>query len=117
MANEIGRNIRRYRERKNYKQNELAKMLGISNVVLSRYENGTRTPDPETLQNIVDILEITTDQLYGRDVISDFRNSEVLMFKDKEGWDNLSEDEQNEIIKQLSAMADFYIAQKNSNKE
>jgi transcriptional regulator with XRE-family HTH domain len=62
----LGNRIRNLRESENIQQNEFAKKIGVSNVVLSRYESGERKPDYETLEKIADYFEVTTDYLLGR---------------------------------------------------
>lgn len=37
------------------------------------------------------------------------KDAEVLMFSDKEGWDELPEERKKEIMRELSDLADFYI--------
>lgn len=112
MPNTLGNNIKMFRKRKGINQKEFATKIGVSNVVLSRYENGIRTPD-NTIQNkIADILDISLDELHGRtnkDRTDLLEDAEVLMFSDKDGWDELSEDRKKEIMRELSDLADFYI--------
>lgn len=62
----LGKKIRQLRESENIQQNDFAKKIGVSNVVLSRYESGERRPDYDTLENIADYFEVTTDYLLGR---------------------------------------------------
>jgi len=62
----IGKNIRKWRTFHDIKQETFAKQLGISRVMLSRYENGrTGVPD-ETLKKIcvifnIDLVILTAD--------------------------------------------------------
>src|SRR5699024_6994266 len=50
----------------NIQQNDFAKKIGVSNVVLSRYESGERKPDYDTLDKIADYFQVSTDYLLGR---------------------------------------------------
>lgn len=63
----IGSNIKKHRERLGIQQKEFAKKIGVSNVVLSRYESDERKPDYDTLQKIADYFEVTVDNLLGRE--------------------------------------------------
>lgn len=112
MPNVLGNNIKLYRKQKGINQKDLATKLGVSNVVLSRYESGIRTPDISTQNKLADILEVSLDELHGRKTkerLNLLKDAEVLMFSDKEGWDELSEDRKKEIMRELSDLADFYI--------
>ena len=62
----LGSRIKNLREKRDIKQVDFAKKLGVSNVVLSRYESDERKPDYDTLQTIADFFEVSTDYLLGR---------------------------------------------------
>lgn len=47
-------------------QDELAKILKISRSTIGMYENGSREPDYETLENIADYFNVDIDYLLGR---------------------------------------------------
>nr|BDD46661.1 hypothetical protein 4 [Bacillales bacterium] len=64
--NELGKRIKKLREKQNIFQKRLATALGISNVQLSRYESGDRKPDPETITAIANFFDVSTDYLLGR---------------------------------------------------
>lgn len=57
---------KRLRKSKGVNQYELAERLGFSRGKLANYEQGGRQPDYETLQQIADYFEVTTDYLLGR---------------------------------------------------
>lgn len=112
MPNVLGNNIKLYRKQKGINQKDLATKLGVSNVVLSRYESGIRTPDISTQNKLADILEVSLDELHGRKTkerLNLLEDAEVLMFSDKEGWDELSEERKKEIMKEISDLTDYYI--------
>ena len=50
---DYARKIREYRERKFISQQELAKILGVSNVTVCRWETGRYEPDMETKKKLV----------------------------------------------------------------
>lgn len=62
----LGDRIKKLRDRENIQQNDFAKKIGVSNVVLSRYESGERKPDYDTLDKIADYFQVSTDYLLGR---------------------------------------------------
>ena len=120
MPNVLGNNIKLYRKQKGINQKDLATKLGVSNVVLSRYESGIRTPDISTQNKLADILEVSLDELHGRKTkerLNLLEDAEVLMFSDKEGWDELSEERKKEIMRELSDLADFYIEKDKKAKD
>ena len=69
-------NIKDIRTRKNLTQAEVASALGVSPVVYSRYESGTRQPSTDTIIQLADIFGVTVDYLLGRQDIEDSTLSE-----------------------------------------
>lgn len=49
-------------------QQDLASRLDITQQAYAKYENGTSSPNPETLSDIADILGVSVDYLLGRNV-------------------------------------------------
>ena len=69
--NLIGSRLRIAREQKKLNQKEAAELIGLSNVVLNRYENDERLPDVNTLSKLAEFYGVTTDYLLGRTDIKD----------------------------------------------
>jgi transcriptional regulator with XRE-family HTH domain len=63
---EFPKKLKEEREKRDLTQIELAKAIGITNVMVSRYENGKRTPDFATLEAFAKYFGCTTDHLLGR---------------------------------------------------
>lgn len=61
----LGERLRMERERRDWSQQNVAKMVEKTNAVISHYERNTRTPDPETLRNLAEIYDVTSDYLLG----------------------------------------------------
>ncbi len=59
----IGRNIQRWRCFKGKKQENFAKEVGISRVMLSRYENGRSKISLQQLEHIAELLGIKIEDL------------------------------------------------------
>lgn len=59
-------NLKKLRNNQNLTQQDLSVQLNISQQVYSRYENGTREPDFETLIKIADYFNVSVDYLLGR---------------------------------------------------
>jgi len=64
--NELGKRLRELRENKNMSQVKLAKILGKSQVAISKYENGSRQLDYEMLKRYAKFFNVSTDYLIGR---------------------------------------------------
>lgn len=70
----IGERIAKVRKELNLNQRELCKMADITEVSLSRYENGSRMPKAEVLARLAEVLNVSTDYLIG---ITDEKNTEL----------------------------------------
>lgn len=64
----LGKQLRYYRIVRKMTQPELAEKLGIALRTLQCYEQGVREPRLEIIVKIADILDITTDELLGRNI-------------------------------------------------
>lgn len=61
----LGSRIRDLRLKKKMTQEELGKILGVSKVSVSGYENDTRQPDNTALVKIAEYFNVSTDYLLG----------------------------------------------------
>ena len=64
-------NIKDIRVRKGLTQAEVASAVGVSSVVYSRYETGSRQPSIDMLVQMADIFGVTVDYLLGRRIAED----------------------------------------------
>ena len=64
----IGYRLRELRKEHNMSQSDLGKLLGVSKVSVSGYENGTRVPSIEILLSILDVFQTSADYLLGREL-------------------------------------------------
>lgn len=64
--------LRNLRIEKGLTQKELADILNMQNIAISKYELGERNPDNETLINLANYFSVSTDYLLGK---SDVKNS------------------------------------------
>lgn len=60
------KNLKKIREAKNLTQQKIADMLNIQRPTYTRYENGEREPDFETVLKLSEILEVSVDYLLGK---------------------------------------------------
>ena len=61
----LGTNIKEYRLKKSYTQEQLAYELGVSSQTISRWETGATYPDIVMLPIIAELFETTIDNLMG----------------------------------------------------
>ena len=64
-------NIKDIRIRKGLPQAEVAAAIGVSSVVYSRYETGSRQPSVDTLVQMADLIGVPVDYHLGRQDIED----------------------------------------------
>ncbi|MCM1194967.1 MAG: helix-turn-helix domain-containing protein [Corallococcus sp.] len=60
------KNLKRLRESKGLSQLQLALKLGLNQNTVSRYENGQREADYQTLIMFADFFDVSIDYLIGR---------------------------------------------------
>lgn len=74
----IGKMIRKYRKEQGYTQQQFAEKASLSPNYLGSIERGVQPPKLETLVNIANILNVTTDELL-MGVVSQARSMQVSM--------------------------------------
>lgn len=100
------------REKKGWTKTETARRLGIAGSTYSSYEYGHRNPDNGMLVSIANLFDVSTDYLLGNDdaVTKDyFEEAEALMFKDIEGFNDLTPEKQQEIKDMINRQLKFFI--------
>ena len=94
-------NIKDIRTRKNLTQAEVASALGVSSVVYSRYETGSRQPSIDVLIQLADIFGVTVDYLLGRQDIEDSTLSDYelrLLIASRNADERAKEDALNMLL-------------------
>lgn len=66
--NLIGKSIKVNRIAQNYTQKQLAQKIGVTHAAISCWENGVNIPNVKDCWLLADALEITIDELVGRDL-------------------------------------------------
>lgn len=64
----LGYRLRELRKENKMSQADLGKILGITKVSISGYENGTRIPSLDILNKILDVFGVSADYLLGREI-------------------------------------------------
>lgn len=71
--------LRELRKDKKMTQLDLANKLEVSKQVISNWERGITEPEPADIVNLVKVLEVTFDYLFGVDYISKaFDNNQMI---------------------------------------
>lgn len=96
----LGYRLRELRKNNNMSQEELGKIIGVTKVSVSGYENGNRVPSIEVLNMILDVFGISADYLLGREL-------NVVCENDSNISVNLSVGDV-ELIKSLREYPDLY---------
>lgn len=66
-VNIIGESIKLNRIEQKYTQKQLAQMIGVTHAAISYWENGINIPNVKDCWLLADALEISIDELVGRD--------------------------------------------------
>ena len=62
----LGNNIRELRKQKRLTQAELAKLMSVSQQTVGAWETGRAIPGSDTLGDLADLFNVSTDYLLGR---------------------------------------------------
>jgi transcriptional regulator with XRE-family HTH domain len=62
----FGKRIKRLREDKGVRQEDVGKMFNVSKSAVSQWENDIRTPDMDIIIKLADYFDVSTDFLLGR---------------------------------------------------
>lgn len=77
----VGSKIRYYRMQKGLSQEELAESIDVSRAFIGYLERGEKIASIETLVNISNILDISTDSLLSSDLLTS-AGADFTLFKD-----------------------------------
>lgn len=86
MVYKIGATIYAYRKMKGMTQEQLAEVMGVTGVSVSKWERGISIPDIELLCSLADYFGITVDELLGRadssvELKSSYTEEELISFE------------------------------------
>lgn len=98
MKLSFGTRLRYLRKQNNLTQEQLGKIIHVSKVSISGYENGNRFPDTATLQALAHYFEVSTDYLLEHSV----PNSSLKNCLPKD-----IEEEFNTLIKDLNSSTEI----------
>lgn len=93
-----GQRLRDARKKANLTQAELANIIGVKAAEISQYESNKRTPRWPTFNKLLDALNITADEVLGRE----------MTVHDDEGYEIKLAKEDLEILSQIKANPILY---------
>jgi len=96
----LGYRLRELRKTNNMSQEELGRLLGVTKVSVSGYENGTRIPSMQILIMILNVFKISADYMLGREMDAVCEDNDSISI-------SIAKDDIN-IIKELRAKPDIY---------
>lgn len=113
--------LKKYRKNNGYTQKQLAEAVGVTQQAVAKWETDKASPDPEMLQKISSILNVTVDSLLDgatpkdkskmpKDLNKFLQQSEIIFDGDTY---NLTDEERELVIKSLEVA---FLAAKRANK-
>ena len=103
----IGKFIAKCRKEKNMTQQELALKLNVTDRAISNWENGRRLPDYSIIEKLCNELDITINELFACEKIS---NKDYKEKSDKNVVNILKNNELSNKKKQRLHLLDFYVS-------
>ena len=107
---QTGDNIREIRISRGYNQEQLAELASLNRVTIAKYESGKVEPGARALSRIADALEVTVDQLLGREPAKPKNKNESYQSKTMEarivsfGMDQLPQEDRETLLNVFKAM-------------
>lgn len=96
----IGERVKEARINKNYTQEELGDIIGVSKVSICGYETGNRTPTMAMFLKLPDALDVTVDYLLGKEL--------KAVCEEQEDYTVMVSQIDLEIIKELKQYKNLY---------
>lgn len=80
----LGDKIRELREKKRISQKELGEAIGVSDVMVSMYEQSKKRPSLDTIIAIADYFDVSSDNLLGREETNNLSAPYLSLAKEAE---------------------------------
>lgn len=106
----LNENIKKFRAFRHITQADLAERLNKSKNVISNWERGDNSPDPDTIEKICQILKVTPNQLFGWEPMPEYEEYIRYMAHKEEqlsALENKSKKLQDEIKKMKEEMEKY----------
>lgn len=102
----IGRNIRKFRQKQNLRQEDLAERTGLSVNYVGALERGEKYPSLETFIVIANALHVTSDMLLSDVLLSGYAVKDSLLAQKLDG---LSEREREKIYAVIDTLLQYTV--------
>ena len=79
MYESIGKNIRKYRQQKKLRQEDLAERTGLSTTYIGMVERGEKIPSLETFISILNTLEASSDIILADVLVTGYKVKDSLL--------------------------------------
>ena len=89
----FGQKLKLARKNKDYTQKDLADEIGAKHNSVSDWENDKNRPDPDTIESICNVLDVSADYLLGTKNPKDFLSPEAVNIA--QAYDNADFNKQN----------------------
>lgn len=100
----IGKQIRKYREKKGWRQEDFAEKIGLSVTYTGMIERGEKVPKLETFINIANVLGVSTDLLLADVLVAKY---EIKASELSDEISSLPLAERDRIYNVVGAMIDY----------
>ncbi len=100
----IGKQIRKYREKKGWRQEDFAEKIGLSVTYTGMIERGEKVPKLETFINIANVLGVSTDLLLADVLVAKY---EIKASEITDEISALPSSERDRIYNVVGAMIDY----------
>lgn len=120
MGNYFSKNLKFLREKNNMSQNKLAKLIGVNQTTIARWEDNNRTPTVDNAYDVCKIFNIPLSEFLGKDLKSLNQTKEEEEIKEiealkrvlkKAGFmkdnEDLTDDELKKLLNFILANKDF----------
>jgi transcriptional regulator with XRE-family HTH domain len=98
----IGKRLKELRKAKGLNQQELGNLVNVTKVSICCYEKGTRTPNLETFEDLLNVFDVSADYLLGNDVTAN-----VVKEGEESYTVSISKDDLN-LLNELKRDKDLY---------
>lgn len=85
--------LKSLRESRGISQKELSEQIGVSDVMVSMYEQGKKNPSIDTISKIADYFSVSVDYLLGKELTDDSLSYDKLLKIYTRGKNNLTPEE------------------------
>ncbi|MGN1167190.1 MAG: helix-turn-helix transcriptional regulator [Lachnospiraceae bacterium] len=104
---DFSNNLKSFRKKRKMNQSDLARVLNIGRTTVTSWENGINYPSVEILDKLASILEVSTDDLLGRDAIADKYKRDECTIKLLSNYSKLNDFGKKEALKRVSELTEI----------